>query len=67
MGIFEHQNKDLQPPLIIIIINYCVFIINAYHNFAVHNVIIIFLIKVSSRNAIRKKIWQLLGLLLLPV
>jgi len=67
MGIFKDQNKDLESPLIIIIIiNYCV-CNKTCHNCAVRNVIIIFLIKVSSRNAIREKIWQLLGLLLLPV
>ena len=42
----------------IIIINYCT-IINAYYNFIVklmHNIIIIFLIKATSRNAIRREI-----------
>jgi hypothetical protein len=32
-----------------------------------HGIIIVLLIKASSRNAIGKKMWQYLGLLMLPV
>jgi hypothetical protein len=55
-GSSEEQNKVLEPSTII----YCN-IINAHYNYnlsAIHSKIIIFLIKASSRNAIRKKIWK---------
>ena len=36
-GNFEDQSKVLEPP--IIIINYCIIFINAYHNCAIHSII----------------------------
>ena len=59
---FEEQNKVMEPS--IIIVDYCIIIIiiiTAYYNFIVqsmHNRITIFLIKASSRNVLRKKIWK---------
>ena len=53
---FEEQNKVSEPS--IIIINYCIIIINAYHNYIITHSIITFVVKASYRNAIRKKMWQ---------
>jgi len=48
--------------------NYHISIINVYYTVKlIYSIIIVFLIKASTRNAIRKKMWQLLGLLLFPV
>jgi len=54
-GIFEERNKVLESS--IIIINYCIVVINAYYGYIhiMHSIIIVFLMKASSRNAIRKK------------
>ena len=57
-GNFEAQNKVLEPS--IIIINYCISI-NAHYNCIINvwcNSYIMILRKASSRNAIRKTIWQ---------
>ena len=56
-GNFEEQNKVLES--VIFIINYCIIIKNAYHNYTItvqYNYI--FLINASSRNAKRKKMWK---------
>jgi len=56
-GNFEEQNKVLES--LIIIINYCIIIMNAYYNYTIsaqYNYI--FLINASSRNAKRKKMWK---------
>ena len=51
----EEQNKVLESA--IIVINYRIIIIDAYYNYIIiaHSIIIIFLIKTSSRNVIEKK------------
>jgi hypothetical protein len=67
-GNFEEQNRVLE--LSVIIINYCIIII--IRTFCKYNCVInsqynyysIFLTKASSRNAIRKKFWKELGVLL---
>jgi hypothetical protein len=58
-GNSDKQNKVLEPS--ITIINYCIVIINACYIYILklmHSIIISFLIKASSLNAIRKKMWK---------
>jgi len=58
-GNFEEKNKILD--LSIITMNYLIIIVNVHYNDIVkliHRIIIIFLIKSSWRNAIRKKMSQ---------
>ena len=66
-GNFEEENKVLESS--IITIHYWI-TVNAFYNYIVqlmHSIIIIFLIKTYSSNAIRKKIRKQLELLILPV
>ena len=58
-GNFDDQNKVLEPS--ITIINYCVIIINACYIYIVklmRSKIITIIIKASTWNAIRKKMWK---------
>ena len=62
-GNFEEQNKNSESS--IFVINYR---INVYYNYAnIESIIIIFLIKSSSRNEIRKQMWQYLWPIILPI
>ena len=57
-GNCEEQTKVLES-LIIIIIKYCIIIMNPYYNYVIsaqYNYI--FLINAFSRNAKRKKMWK---------
>jgi len=56
-GNFEEQNKVLES--VIIIINYCIIIMNAYYNYTISaQYSYIFLINTSSKKAKRKKMWK---------
>jgi len=57
MVILNEQNKVLES--LIIIINYCIIIMNSYYNYIISaQYDYICLINASSRNAKRKKMWK---------